>query len=69
MTKRKGYAALAAAVLAMALNAGSLQAADEASSLEGDSISYDMALAPVTVAVPRFNVMPPSAVITPVAMS
>ena len=39
MTKRKGYAALAAAVLAMALNAGSLQAADEASSLEGDSIT------------------------------
>ena len=48
MTKRKGYAALAAAVLAMALNAGSLQAADEASSLEGDSISYDMATGVIT---------------------
>ena len=48
MTKRKGKAALAAAVLAMALHAGSLQAADEASSLEGASISYDMATGVIT---------------------
>lgn len=48
MMKMKGRAALAAAVLAAILNAGTLQAADEASSLEGDSVSYDMATGEIT---------------------
>ena len=48
MMKMKGRAALAAAVLATILNAGTLQAADEASSLEGDSVSYDMATGEIT---------------------
>ena len=43
MTKKKACAVLAAAALAASLNMGSLQAADEASSLEGASVSYDMA--------------------------
>ena len=48
MRKRIRKAALAAAVLAAALNMGTLQAADEPSSLEGESISYDMATGVIT---------------------
>ena len=48
MIKKKGYAVLAAAVLATMFNASGLQAADEGSSLEGMSISYDMATGVVT---------------------
>ena len=46
--RKKGYAALAAAVLTAALNMGSLQAAEEAASLDGESVSYDMATGVIT---------------------
>ena len=48
MRKRKGKAALVTAVLAAVLNMGTLQAADEPSSLEGASVSYDMATGEIT---------------------
>ena len=48
MRKRKGKAALVTAVLAAVLNMGTLQAADEPSSLEGASVSYDMTTGEIT---------------------
>lgn len=46
--RKKGYAALAAAVLTAALNMGSLQAAEEPAALDGESVSYDMATGVIT---------------------
>lgn len=46
--RKKGYAACAAAVLAAALNMGSLQAAEEVASLDGASVSYDMTTGVIT---------------------
>lgn len=48
MMMKKWHAALAAAALAASLNVSTLQAADEASSLEGDKVSYDVATGIIT---------------------